>query len=235
MPAMQLERILHHSGFGTRRACRTLVRQGRVAIAGMACSDPAAEIATEGLVFTVDGVDWPWCEFATVVLNKPAGYECSRQPQHHRSVLELLPLPLRERGVQPVGRLDADTTGLLLLTDDGQLNHALASGKRKVAKVYLVTTKHPLDGQQLERLRAGVVLHDDPAPVAALACEQLGAHRLRLTVSEGKYHQVKRMVAAVGNRVEALHREAVGGFVLPPELAPGEWRWLDAEELQTLR
>ena len=234
MPAMQLERILHHSGFGTRRACRTLVRQGRVAIGEAVCEDPAADIATEGLVFTVDGVDWPWCEFATVVLNKPAGYECSRQPQHHRSVLELLPLPLRERGVQPVGRLDEDTTGLLLLTDDGQLNHALASGKRKVAKVYLVTTKHPLDGQQLERLRAGVVLHDDPAPVAAVACEQLGERRLRLTVSEGKYHQVKRMLAAVGNRVEALHREAVGGLVLPPELGPGEWRWLSAAELQQL-
>ncbi len=169
-----------------------------------------------------------------MVLNKPAGYECSRQPQHHRSVLELLPLPLRERGVQPVGRLDEDTTGLLLLTDDGQLNHALASGKRKVAKVYLVTTKHPLDGQQLERLRAGVVLHDDPAPVAAVACEQLGERCLRLTVSEGRYHQVKRMLAAVGNRVEALHREAVGGFVLPPELGPGEWRWLSAAELQQL-
>jgi 16S rRNA pseudouridine516 synthase len=232
---MQLERILHHNGFGTRRACRTLVRQGRVAIAGTVCSDPAAKIATKGLVFTVDGVDWPFAEFATVVLNKPAGYECSRQPQHHRSVLELLPLPLRERGVQPVGRLDEDTTGLLLLTDDGQLNHALAAGKRKVAKVYLVTTKHPLDDQQLERLLAGVVLHDDPAPVAAVACEPLGECRLRLTVSEGKYHQVKRMLAAVGNRVEALHREALGGFVLPPELGPGEWRWLDAEELQTLR
>jgi 16S rRNA pseudouridine516 synthase len=136
--------------------------------------------------------------------------------------------------VQPVGRLDEDTTGLLLLTDDGQLNHALAAGKRKVAKVYLVTTKHPLDDQQLERLRAGVVLHDDPAPVAGLACEQLGERRLRLTVSEGRYHQVKRMLAAVGNRVEALHREAVGGLVLPPELAPGGWRWLDAEELQQL-
>ena len=231
---MHLERILQRNGFGTRRACRALIGQGRVAIGGMVHADPAVEIATEGLVFTVDGVDWPHAEFATVVLNKPAGYECSRQPQHHRSVLELLPLPLRERGVQPVGRLDADTTGLLLLTDDGPLNHALASGKRMVAKVYLVTTKHPLDERQIGRLRAGVVLHDDPVPVAAVACEQLGEHHLRLTVGEGRYHQVKRMLAAVGNRVEALHREAVGGFVLPPDLAPGEWRWLSVAELLQL-
>ena len=231
---MQLERILQKHGFGSRKTCRELVRQGRVAIAGQVCADPAADIATAGLVFTVDGVAWPYAEFATVVLNKPAGYECSRQPQHHPSVLALLPPPLRERGLQPVGRLDADATGLLLLTDDGQLNHALASGKRKVAKVYLVTTKHPLDEQQLQRLREGVVLHDDPEPVAAAACERLGERRLRLTVSEGKYHQVKRMLAAVGNRVEALHREAFGGLVLPEDLAPGEWRWLSAAELQQL-
>ena len=105
---MQLERILHRHGFGTRKGCRALVRQGRVSIGGDVCDDPSAELATEGLVFAVDGVDWPCVEFATVLLHKPAGYECSRKPQHHPSVLELLPSPLRERGVQPIGRLDDD-------------------------------------------------------------------------------------------------------------------------------
>jgi len=231
---MQLERILQKHGFGSRKACRELVRQGRVAIAGRVCADPVADIATAGLVFTVDGVAWPYAELATVLLHKPAGYECSRQPQHHPSVLALLPPPLRERGLQPVGRLDADATGLLLLTDDGQLNHALASGRRQVAKVYLVTTKHPLDEQQLQRLRAGVVLRDDPEPLVAAACERLGERRLRLTITEGRYHQVKRMVAAAGNRVEALHRVAIGGLVLPEDLRVGEWRWLGAAELAQL-
>jgi len=211
-----------------------MVRHERVAINGAMCDDPFADIATDGLIFSVDGVEWPYAEFASVVLHKPAGYECSRKPQHHPSVLELLPRPLRERGLQPIGRLDEDTTGLLLITDDGQLNHVLSSAKRKVPKVYLATTKHPLDEGQIDALLAGVLLNDEPEPIAAAAAEIAGNQLLRLTVTEGKYHQVKRMVAAVGNRVEALHREAVGEFVLPPELKPGEWRWLSNDDLQRL-
>ena len=232
---MQLERILQKHGFGTRKECRALCWDGRVAVNGQPCDHPFADIDCGGLVLTVDSVEWPYAEFATLMLHKPAGYECSRKPRHHPSVLELLPAPLRERGVQPVGRLDEDTTGLLLLTDDGQLNHRLSSGKRKVPKVYLATTKHPLDAEQVGRLLAGVVLNDEPAPVAAAAAEIAGERLLRLTVTEGKYHQVKRMVAAAGNRVEALHREAVGGLSLPAGLKPGEWRWLAAVDLEKLR
>nr|MBL8411160.1 pseudouridine synthase [Dechloromonas sp.] len=231
---MQLERLLQKHGFGTRKDCRSMVRHERVAINGAMCDDPFADIATDELIFSVDGVEWPYAEFASVVLHKPAGYECSRKPQHHPSVLELLPRPLRERGLQPIGRLDEDTTGLLLITDDGQLNHVLSSAKRKVPKVYLATTKHPLDQGQIDALLAGVLLNDEPEPIAAAAAEIAGNQLLRLTVTEGKYHQVKRMVAAVGNRVEALHREAVGEFVLPPELKPGEWRWLSNDDLQRL-
>ena len=231
---MELERILHKHGFGTRKACRALVRQERVAVNGAPCDDPFADFSTEGLVFTVDGVDWPYQEQAVLMLNKPAGYECSRKPQHHLGVLELLPVQLRERGVQPIGRLDEDTTGLLIITDDGQLNHVLSSGKRKVPKVYLATTKHELDAQQIAQLLEGVLLHDEPAPIAAAAAEIAGPNQLRLTLTEGKYHQVKRMVAAVGNRVEALHRESLGGLSLPDDLPPGQWRWLSAVDLEKL-
>ncbi len=231
---MQLERLLQKHGFGTRKGCRSLIRNEHVAVNGQICDDPFAEVVTDGLIFTVDGVDWPYCEFASVILNKPAGYECSRKPLHHPSVLELLPVQLRERGVQPIGRLDEDTTGLLLITDDGQLNHVLSSAKRKVPKVYLATTKHEVDQAQIDQLLAGVMLNDEPEPVAAAACEKVGSHQLRLTLTQGKYHQVKRMVAAAGNRVEALHREAVGELALPGDLKPGEWRWLTAEDLQKL-
>ena len=134
--------------------------------------------------------------------------------------------PLRARGVQPVGRLDQDTTGLLLLTDDGALNHRLSSPRHAVPKTYLATLKHAAEGTLCERLLGGVQLHDEPAPIAALRCELLADTTLRIVICEGKYHQVKRMVAAAGNRVEALHREAVGDLVLPPDLAPGQWRWL---------
>ena len=231
---MQLERLLQKHGFGTRKDCRVLVRRERVRVNGEICDDPFADIATDGLVFSVDDVEWPYLEHATVLLHKPAGYECSRKPQHHPSVLELLPLPLRERGVQPIGRLDEDTTGLLLITDDGQLNHQLSSGKRKVPKVYLATVKHPLDQAQIDQLLAGVLLHDEPEPIVAAAAEIVDEHTLRLTVTEGKYHQVKRMVAAVGNRVEALHRAAVAELELPADLKPGEWRWLSAVDMEKL-
>lgn len=231
---MQLERILQKHGFGTRKECRTLCWDGRVAVNGQPCDQPFADIDSAGLVLNVDGVDWPYAEFATLMLNKPAGYECSRRPLHHPGVLALLPLPLRQRGVQPVGRLDEDTTGLLLITDNGQLNHLLSSARRKVPKVYLATTKHAVDREQMERLLGGVLLNDEPEPVAAAACEVVGARELRLTLTGGKYHQVKRMVAAAGNRVEALHREAVGGLSLPEDLKPGQWRWLAAVDLEKL-
>ena len=231
---MQLERLLQKHGFGTRKGCRGLIRDERVAVNGTICDDPFADIPTADLVFSVDGVDWPYAEFASLMLNKPAGYECSRKPQHHTSVLELLPRPLRERDVQPIGRLDEDTTGLLLITDDGQLNHQLSSARRKVPKIYLATTKHPLDQAQIDQLLAGVLLNDEPEPIAAAGAEIVGDHLLRLTVTEGKYHQVKRMVAAVGNRVEALHREAVGQLSLPDDLPPGEWRWLTPADLEKL-
>ncbi len=231
---MQLDRILQKHGFGTRKACRSLIRRASVAVNGQICEDPFAEIDTNGLVFTIDGVDWPYAEFACVMLHKPAGYECSRKPRHHPNVLNLLPMQLRERDVQPIGRLDEDTTGLLLITDDGQLNHALSSAKRKVPKVYLATTKHPIDQEQIDQLLAGVLLNDEPEPIVAAGCEKVGEHLLRLTLTGGKYHQVKRMVAAAGNRVEALHREAVGELQLPDDLKPGEWRWLTTVDLKKL-
>ncbi len=231
---MELERILQKHGFGTRKGCRSLIRHGRVTVNGVSCDDPFADIPTAGLVFTVDDQPWPYREFATLLLNKPAGYECSRKPVHHPSVLSLLPPQLRERDVQPIGRLDEDTTGLLILTDDGKLNHRLSSPRHKVPKIYLATTKHPLEAAQIDALLAGVTLHDDPAPVRAAAAEAVEPCLLRLTITEGKYHQVKRMVAAAGNRVEALARVALGELALPPDLQPGQWRWVEDTDLAKL-
>jgi 16S rRNA pseudouridine516 synthase len=230
-----LAQLLFSQGFGTRRECAALIAAGHVRIGGAVLDDPAAELDPHGLVFEVDGRDWPYHERALILLHKPAGYECSQKPRHHPSVLSLLPPPLRRRGVQPVGRLDEDTTGLLLLTDDGTLIHRLTSPKAHLPKVYEVVAKHPVTPEQVSRLLAGVVLDDAPLPVRAAACEITGEHTLRLTLTEGKYHQVKRMVAAASNRVEALHRSAFGALVLPPELPPGAWRWLDSAGIVTDR
>jgi 16S rRNA pseudouridine516 synthase len=229
---MQLAQILFSQGFGTRRVCAGLVANGWVRCGGHVLDDPKEELATDGLVLDVQGRAWPFHEHALVLLNKPAGYECSQKPRHHPSVMSLLPPPLRNRGVQPIGRLDEDTTGVLLLTDDGSLIHRLTSPKHHVAKIYEVTTKHPVSDELIDRLLAGVVLDDDPATVRAEGAERSGECGLRLTLIEGKYHQVKRMVAAAGNRVEQLHRSRFAGFGLPADLAPGGWVWLDVAALE---
>lgn len=223
---MTLQQVLFTQGFGTRRVCAGIVAAGTVSVGGAVLRDPGVELETDGLVFEVDGTQWVFQQRALILLHKPAGYECSRKPRHHPSVLSLLPTPLRTRGVQPVGRLDEDTTGLLLLTDDGALIHRLTSPKHHVPKVYEVLTKHPVDDEQRQQLLAGVVLDDDPQPVRAAAATQTGSHALQLTLTAGKYHQVKRMLAAVGNRVEGLHRSAFGALRLPHDLAPGRWCWV---------
>ncbi len=220
---MRIADILYSQGFGTRRLCSDLVQRGAVAVAGRVLNDPEEDLATDALVFSVDGQDWPYHAQLLLLLHKPAGYECSRAPQHHPSVLSLLPAPLRSRGVQPVGRLDQDTTGLLLLTDQGPWLHRLTHPRRHVPKTYQVSTARTIETQQVAALLAGVVLNDDPQPVRALACEVKGPCELLLTINEGRYHQVKRMLAAAGNHVQALHRVSFGPWSLPADLAPGQW------------
>ena len=245
---MQLQDILYSQGFGTRRVCAGLIQQGFVqvyqsneAIALVQYIQSATELVANGLRFKVQGVDWPYQEKAYLMLHKPAGTECSQKPSTYPSIYTLLPSPLRLRpqkgavqGVQAVGRLDQDTTGLLLLTDDGKFIHRMSSPRRHVPKVYEVTVKHPLDARQVQQLLDGVVLDDDPKPVHAAACEAVSSHHLRLTLTEGKYHQVKRMLAAVSNRVEGLHRSQIGGLTLPDDLAPGQWRWLSEADLASI-
>lgn len=241
---MQLQEVLYTQGFGTRRVCAGLIQQGYVQVYegadGVAriCQDAGAQFEPSGLRFRVQGVDWPYCDKAYLLLHKPAGTECSQKPSTYPSIYTLLPSPLRMRpqkaavqGVQAVGRLDQDTTGMLLLTDDGKFIHRMSSPRHHVPKVYEVTLKHPVNDAQITQLLTGVVLDDDPKPVRAAACEAVGPLHLRLTLTEGKYHQVKRMLAAVGNRVEGLHRSRIGGLALPVDLAPGQWRWLSAQDL----
>ena len=244
---MRLDQLLFSQGFGTRRVCAGLIEQGLVTVDGQVCEAPDTDIdtGTGDLRYSVQSVDWVYHERAYLMLHKPPGYECSHRPGAWPSVYTLLPGALRQRpphtkssakivGVQAVGRLDQDTTGLLLMSDDGAFIHRMNSPKRHVPKVYEVTTRHPLDATQIERLTGGVVLDDDPKPVAAADALAVDELHLRLTLTEGKYHQVKRMVAAVGNRVEGLHRSRIGGLILPADLAPGQWRWLTAQDMNAL-
>jgi 16S rRNA pseudouridine516 synthase len=232
-PTIRADQLLFSQGFGTRRECEALLKRGALDIAGSIVRDATRAFATEALTFSVDGALWPFHDKAYLMLHKPAGTECSAKPSHWPSVYTLLPAPLRQRpvkggenGVQAVGRLDQDTTGLLLLSDDGQFIHKMNSPKHHVQKIYRVTCSEALTDAQLSQLTTGVTLNDEPSPVRAAACVRVSEAQCLLTLTEGKYHQVKRMLAAVGAHVSGLHREQIGGLTLPLDVAPGQWCWL---------
>ena len=235
MRKVTLDRILQTQGFGTRKWCRELIANGEVGVDGAVVTDYRASYATPGLRFTVYGEEWLFRERVYLALNKPAGIECSRKPSHHPGVMTLLPEQFGWRKVQPVGRLDHDTTGLLLLSDDGAFIHAQSSPRRHVPKVYLASTHDAVTPELCQSLTAGVLLHDENAPIAASACRQHGTHQLEIVLEQGKYHQVKRMLAAAGNHCSALQRIAIGNLRLEQlDLAPGEWCYLEQEHLDLL-
>jgi 16S rRNA pseudouridine516 synthase len=235
MRKMTLDRILQSQGFGSRRYCRDLISRGEVTVDGEPCTDYRTERLPEGLRLTVFGEEWDYREHVYVALHKPPDTECSRKPSHHPGVLSLLPEQFTWRDVQPVGRLDHDTTGLLLLSDDGPFIHAQSSPKRHVPKLYLARTQAPVTDALVASLLAGVQLHDEPAPLHALRCEQVGEHAIEIVLEQGKYHQVKRMLAAAGNHCVALTRTAIGELTLASlALDPGEWCFLSPQELQLL-
>lgn len=165
------------------------------------------------------------------MLNKPLGYVCANTDSEHPVVLDLLDLP-RKQDLQIAGRLDLDTTGLVLLTDDGQWNHRITSPRQECEKTYRVTTADPIDEKVIALFAHGVQLNGEKNLTRPAQLELFDAHSARLTIHEGKYHQVKRMFAATGNRVVQLHRESIGSITLDPALLPGEYRPLTHEEIQ---
>lgn len=227
MTKKTLDRILQSQGFGTRSGCRALIGAGEVRVAGETVTDWTAAFETEGMTFEVAGCQWTFRDHLYLALNKPAGYECSRKPSHHPSVLRLLPEQFAQRDVQPVGRLDHDTTGLLLLSDDGAFIHAQSSPRRHVPKAYVASVHAPVRDELIRQLEEGVQLKDEPAPLAAHA-RQLDSHSVEIVLDQGKYHQVKRMLAAAGNHCTALRRTAIGALTLEAlGLKEGEWCHLD--------
>ena len=235
MSKLTLDRILQSQGFGTRKWCSELVAAGEVSIAGETITDIRVAIETGGLVFKIFGEDWDYRKHVYIALNKPADFECSRKASHHPGVLTLLPEQFARRDVQTVGRLDHDTTGLLLMSDDGPFIHQQSSPKRHIPKIYEATTHDPVTPELVAKLLAGVKLHDEPAPLAAVTCRMLAAHQLEIVLEQGKYHQVKRMLVAAGNHCVALRRSQIGGLKLEElGLAEGKWCYLDATQLARL-
>ena len=235
----RLDRLLANLGYGSRREVIAMVDRGHVVLDGARLKDSSAKIAVTADLptrMTVSGqpIDPP--APLTLMMHKPTGVVCSHR-EAGRSVYELLPArwQAREPGLSTVGRLDKDTSGLLLITDDGPFLHRVISPKSHVPKRYVATLDRPLTGEEAEVFAAGtLMLEGEKDPLAPATMEQLGPKQARLTITEGRYHQVRRMFAALGNHVLELHRDRIGGLDLPADLAPGAWRLLTPEEQASL-
>lgn len=228
---MFLEKMLQSQGFGSRKHCQQLIKNGAIAIQGEVMTNAKHKLDLNHLSFSVYGERFDYRENVYIALNKPQDYECSHQATHHFSVFDFFNDVLMNRGLQCVGRLDQDTSGLLLLTDDGQFLQALTHPKKHVAKVYQMQTVDPLTEQQILQLQQGVELHNESGIFAATNVVQLAENELQMTIHQGVYHQVKRMLAAVGNKVERLQRQQIGALTLP-ELEQGKWIYLNAEQVE---
>jgi 16S rRNA pseudouridine516 synthase len=236
---LRLDRLLANMGYGSRREVQEMVRHGEVTLDGapVADADMKLPIGPElSQRMRVDGVALDPPPGMALMLHKPLGVTCSHKEQG-ALVYDLLPRRWRTRepAISSVGRLDKETSGLLLLTDDGALLHKIISPRRHVAKRYLAALARPLTGDEAARFASGaLMLEGEDKPLAPAVFEPLSATTARLTVTEGRYHQVRRMFAAVGNHVEALHRDRMGALDLPADLEPGRHRLLGPAEIEAV-
>jgi 16S rRNA pseudouridine516 synthase len=234
--AVRLDKLLSGLGYGTRSEIQKLARAGGIELDGAPLTDAAARIPVGPDLparMKIDGRPADPPPGLVILLHKPVGVTCSHK-EDGALVHDLLPARWRRRdpAISTVGRLDKQTSGLLLLTDDGELLHRIISPRRHVAKVYRATLARPLTGQEGAIFASGeLMLEGEAKPLAPAHLEPVSPTEARLTVTEGRYHQVRRMFAAVGNHVDALHRERLGGLALPDDLAPGEWRMATAEDI----
>ena len=231
---MRIDKLLSELGLCTRREAAKIAKSGGITVDGVVVKDSAAHVDPEKSVLTLQGREVVYQKYTYVMLNKPEGYVSATDDKSLPYVTELLPEELRRRELFPVGRLDRDTTGLMILTNNGQLAHALLSPKKHVKKEYLFTAKVQLKAGAEEEFRNGVTLADGYECKSAelyLNEDRLGG---RIVLTEGKYHQIKRMIAAQDNRVMSLERISFGGILLDGGLARGQWRYLTNEEIEIL-
>ena len=229
----RLDKILSSTGRWSRREVKDLIRAGRVTVDGLPAGSPEDKTGREALI-RVDGEPIPCARYTYLMLNKPAGLVSATQDPREPTVLSLLPPHLQKIGLFPAGRLDKDTVGLLLLTNDGSLAHDLLAPQKHVDKTYLVRVEGPLDSADMTAFREGLTLADGYTCLPA-GLELLGPNEALVTLREGKYHQIKRMCAARGKPVIFLKRLTFGPLKLDEKLKPGEWRELTAEEVEELR
>ncbi|WP_454759961.1 pseudouridine synthase [Caulobacter segnis] len=235
----RLDRLLANLGYGSRKDVQALVAAGKVVLDGKVLKDFGARIAVDATLperMTIRGVAVDPPAPLVLLMHKPLGVTCSHK-EDGQKIYDLLPRrwQIRDPGLSTVGRLDKDTSGLILITDDGDFLHRVISPKRHVPKTYLATLDRPLAGSEGDIFAAGTLMLDgEEKPLLPAQLDVVDAKTARLTITEGRYHQVRRMFAAVGNHVVTLHRERIGGLVLPADLEPGQYRILPAVEAETV-
>ncbi len=229
---MRLDKFIGQCSELSRSQIHQAVKAGRVSINGLIAQKADVKLDGSETVMLDDQLI-ALQPLRYLMLHKPLGYICANRDPAHPVVIDLLDLP-NKQALQIVGRLDIDTTGLVLLTDDGQWNHRITSPRHECQKTYRVTTADPITPDTAGRFAAGVQLHGEKSLTRPAQLEIISSRQARLHIHEGKYHQVKRMFAAVGNHVVALHREAIGSIQLDAELAQGEYRSLTQEEIQSI-
>ena len=236
MALQRIDKILVGTGLWSRKEVKELVRQNRVTVDGRAIKKPEEKADTDTMRIQVNGKDVDCSEFVYIMMNKPEGLLSATEDKKQKTVLDLLPEPLRRKGLGPVGRLDKDVTGLVLLTTDGQLAHRLISPRWKAEKLYRARCEGRLTEAEAEAFAGGIELSDftaKPARLEILEASEEGS-TADVVLTEGKFHQVKRMFAAVGHPLVALERLRIGCVTLDPALGPGEWRELTGEEARGL-
>lgn len=230
---MRLDRLLADAGTGSRSQVKEYIRRGLVTVNGQVCKKPEHKVSEEEDQVYLDGQAVEYIRYRYYMLHKPQGVITATEDPHEKTVLDLL-TGINTAHISPVGRLDKDTEGLLILTNDGELAHRLLSPRQHVDKCYLVRTEKPLSATDLHALEEGVEIGDDKPTMPARACLN-EAGELLLTIQEGRYHQVKRMLQAVDNQVLYLKRLSFGSLRLPEDLGAGEFRPLTAGEQESLR
>jgi pseudouridylate synthase len=235
---MRLDKFLVENGLGSRSQVKELLKKGLVLVNGRAEKSPKTQINETADEVVVSGQKLTYEKFVYYLLNKPKGYISATEDERHKTVLDLLDETARQKEVFPVGRLDIDTHGLLLLTNNGKLAHAMLSPKKHVEKIYRAQVAGLMNQSDVERFATGIELKDftcQPAQLKILEVdEEKETSLVEISLAEGKFHQVKRMVAACGKEVTDLQRLSMGPLQLDPELALGEWRRLTEEEMKSL-
>lgn len=232
MKKQRLDKFISNQCNISRSVVRTGIRRGNATVNGAVVRDISTNIDVDGDVITYKGETLSYKEYVYILMNKPAGVLSAATDKSRKTVVDLVPENIKRSGLAPVGRLDKDTTGLMIITDDGDFAHDCISPKKEISKSYIAELDGNIDDDMIEKFANGITLADGTLCKSAVL-QRVTNNTVRVIITEGKYHQIKRMLGVVGLGVNKLHREAIGGLRLPKDLKTGECIEMTKSQLET--